>query len=145
MTDLSGRVLELEKDVLALPNADDFSNLATSNSSRFNSIDSYLRQIGTLVDDLHRKVLSLSVAGINVQTGAIAVYNEIPGGAIDGSNNVFSLAFAPNPTTSLMLFRDGLIMSPGAGNDYVLSSATITLDASNAPQSGSNLRAFYTR
>ena len=56
------------------------------------------------------------------------VENETPTGAINGVNTTFTLASTPatvhSAVSSLDLFLNGVLLTPGAGNDYTLSSAT---------------------
>lgn len=52
---------------------------------------------------------------------------ETPSGLINGSNVTFTLAHTPNPATSLMLFLNGVLQRAGAGNDYTIATATITM------------------
>jgi hypothetical protein len=68
------------------------------------------------------------------------VGNEVPTGTLNGVNVTFTLAAVPL-ASSVQLFRRGLFMSQGAGDDYTISGATITF--SEAPAAGENLRAFY--
>lgn len=68
---------------------------------------------------------------------------EIPSGTIDGSNDTFTLANAPSPVASLMLYLNGIIQEAGAGNDFTLSGSTITFLSGAIPQSGSKLKAWY--
>jgi hypothetical protein len=68
------------------------------------------------------------------------ISNETPSGSINGSNTTFSLANTPQ-VTSLELFLNGQLLEPGSGNDYTISSATITMLF--APLSGDKLRAYY--
>ena len=63
---------------------------------------------------------------------------ETPGGTINGTNTVFTLAFTPT-TGSLHLFRNGLLQLPAI--DYTLSGTTITYLV--APPNGNTLRASY--
>jgi hypothetical protein len=65
--------------------------------------------------------------------------DEIPTGSINGSNKVFLLANAPNPTASLSLYLNGQKLITPA--DYSLSAQTITTVL--APQTGDVLRASY--
>lgn len=65
---------------------------------------------------------------------------ETPSGTINGINTTFTLAFAPNPGASLLLFLNGLLQT-GGGVDYTLSSSTITFVT--APSTGDSLIAFY--
>lgn len=69
----------------------------------------------------------------------IDVFNEVPGGAIDGSNVTFTLAHTPAANT-LALFVNGLLQE-GGGADYSLSGGTITMTI--PPLAGSSMRAFY--
>ena len=66
--------------------------------------------------------------------------NEIPSGAIDGSNPTFTLANTPSPAASLSLFLNGTQQGAG-GEDFSLSGAEITFNSNLL--SGSKLRAFY--
>ena len=66
---------------------------------------------------------------------------EIPAGAVNGSNTVFTLASAPSPAGSLELYRNGLLMRQGA--DYQISGNTITFFLASVPQSGDLLVASY--
>lgn len=68
------------------------------------------------------------------------VGNEIPSGAIDGANRVFTLAHLP-VASSVQIFTDGVFMTQG--QDYALVGKTITFDAAQVPEAGSNLRVFY--
>jgi hypothetical protein len=76
-------------------------------------------------------------------SGGITLYSdsETPGGSVDGSNQVFTLAFAPSPAGSLLLMRNGLTLY--SGGDYTLSGSTITFAPSAVPQSGDSLLAWY--
>lgn len=67
------------------------------------------------------------------------VDNETPTGTIDGANNVFTLAHTPDPVASLELYLNGAFQT--AGEDYILSSGTITFI--NAPVSSSIIRCSY--
>jgi hypothetical protein len=66
---------------------------------------------------------------------------EIPQGLINGSNTVFQLANAPNPVSSLSLFRNGVLQK--AGSDFSLSGATITFMTASVPRSGDLVQASY--
>jgi len=67
---------------------------------------------------------------------------EVPGGIPNGGLLTFTLANAPSPQSSLLLYRNGLLMSNPA--DYILSDPfTITFFAASAPQPGDSLIASY--
>lgn len=73
------------------------------------------------------------------------VWNEIPTGSVDGTNRVFTLAAAPNPGGSLLLFKNGLLQRAGASDDYTLSGLTVTFASANTPQTGDTLIASYVK
>jgi hypothetical protein len=66
---------------------------------------------------------------------------EVPAGTLDGTNATFVLANVPNPSTSLALYRNGLLLRQGG--DYVLSSNTITFQTGAVPQPNDLLTASY--
>ena len=67
--------------------------------------------------------------------------SEIPSGPVDGANLVFTLANAPAPTSSLALYRNGVLQKQGF--DYTLSGTAISFVAAAAPLSGDVLLASY--
>ncbi len=81
---------------------------------------------------------------INNNVVTSAVYNEVPSGAIDGSNSTFTLLFAPY-NTSIQTFKNGLYMAVsgiGANSiDFVLSGNTMTFIV--PPASGSTIISNY--
>jgi len=66
---------------------------------------------------------------------------ELPAGTVDGTNATFALSYAPAPSTSLLLFRNGLLQK--AGVDYTLAGSTVTFLAGSVPQPGDSLQASY--
>ncbi len=68
------------------------------------------------------------------------VDKEVPAGTVNGVNTSFTLAFTPL-TGSEHLYVSGLLMEPGAGNDYTISGSTLTL--ADAPLTGENIRVSY--
>lgn len=66
---------------------------------------------------------------------------ELPGGVLDGANATFTLANTPNPATSLVLFRNGVVQNPGV--DYTLNGSTVQFLAGAVPQPGDTLTAWY--
>lgn len=76
------------------------------------------------------------------------ICNETPAGTIDGSNNLFTLAAVPNPTTSVLLMRNGTVLYQGVG--YTFNGQTITFQTGYIPQppsggdtTGDLIRAWY--
>jgi hypothetical protein len=68
------------------------------------------------------------------------VDKETPSGTINGSNTAFTLAFTP-VSGSEYLFLNGLLLESGAGNDYTITGAAITM--LTAPLTGEKLRVSY--
>ncbi|MBV8552706.1 MAG: hypothetical protein JOY54_15520 [Acidobacteriaceae bacterium] len=67
------------------------------------------------------------------------VDSEIPSGAINGTNTSFVLVGLPNPTKSLKLYKNGVLLL--LNTDYTLSGSTITINT--PPQHGDSLLADY--
>jgi len=76
-----------------------------------------------------------AVSGVNFVDG------ETPTGAVNGSNAAFTLASAPNPSSSLVVYRNGLRMKLNA--DYTLSGSTVTFVSGQLPQTGDTLLCSY--
>lgn len=70
------------------------------------------------------------------------VFNEVPSGTVNGSNDTFTLANTPE-TGTVVVQRNGVTQLPGSGNDYQISSSTITFEAGNLPVTGDNLTVSY--
>lgn len=68
------------------------------------------------------------------------VDKETPSGTINGSNTSFTLANTPT-SGSEHLFLNGILQKSGAGNDYTISTNTITF--TTAPVSGDVLLCSY--
>lgn len=66
---------------------------------------------------------------------------EVPVGAINGINRVFTLRNGPNPAGALLLFMTGHLQRQGVGVEYTLAGATITMAL--APGIGAWLLAWY--
>lgn len=82
---------------------------------------------------------TLTVAS-TVFKSANFITRETPTGSINGSNVTFTLANTPTAGTE-EVFLNGIQQEPGAGNDYTISSATITY--LTAPISGDKIRVNY--
>lgn len=92
---------------------------------------------GNPTDCLH--VDGTSGACASVSTAFID--GETPQGTVNGSNASFTLANIPNPSTSLSLFRNGLLLAPGV--DYALSANGVTFQTGAVPQTNDVLLASY--
>jgi hypothetical protein len=69
--------------------------------------------------------------------------SEVPAGAVDGFNAIFTLQSAPLPASSLQLFRNGLLQK--AGLDYSVAGSTVTFVPAAVPQPEDVLQASYRR
>lgn len=87
-----------------------------------------------------RKTGATTLANVSISGGVTFITGEVPTGAIDGSNKTFTLANTPT-SGSVKLFHNGLRLRSGAGNDYTVSTATITM--SYAPETSDSLEADY--
>lgn len=89
---------------------------------------------------------SAGIATVNNTAGtgfikyANIVSNETVGGTPNSVLTAFTLAFTPQ-VGSLELVLNGLVLEPGAGNDYTISGTAITMLF--APTTGDKLRAYY--
>jgi hypothetical protein len=85
---------------------------------------------------------------LNVADGATAVVlptfvtREAVSGTKNGTNPTFVLANSPT-SGSEMIFLNGLLLNPGAGNDYTISGATVTMLTNAIPVSTDILLATY--
>jgi hypothetical protein len=66
---------------------------------------------------------------------------EVPAGALNGANASFTLRAVPVPTTSIALYRNGVLQK--TGQDYNLAGNTIQFLAASTPQPGDTLVASY--
>jgi hypothetical protein len=73
-------------------------------------------------------------------TSSNFVDKETPSGSVNGSNVTFTLANTP-VSGSEHLYLNGVLQESGAGNDYTISTATITM--LTAPASGEKIRVSY--
>ena len=95
---------------------------------------------------------TVSVNGIladdngNISVPVIAASNtitrETPSGTINGINDTFTLAYTPVPGTE-HVYVNGVLQDEGAGNDYTISTNTITFLSGAIPQTTDKLRVSY--
>jgi hypothetical protein len=82
-------------------------------------------------------IISNSIYTDDVTSSSIAL-NQTPTGTINGTNPTFTLAA---PATSIVVYKNGVRMSPGSGNDYVFSNNnTITFESGAIPATGAVVR-----
>lgn len=70
------------------------------------------------------------------------VFDEVPTGLINGTNDTFTLANTPIAGT-VSVYWNGQRMHEGAGNDYTISGATVTFEAGNIPETGDQVTVDY--
>lgn len=84
--------------------------------------------------------VSAAAASTDYMAPSSFVVRETPSGTINGSTTAFTLANTPLSGTE-MVFLNGVLQDSGAGNDYTISSATITF--ATAPATGDKIRVSY--
>jgi hypothetical protein len=93
-----------------------------------------------------RDFLALLAAGCTLKAQAPTpthfVDNEVPVGAINGTNAMYTLAHTPNPVTSLHVALNGLGLQAG-GYDFTITGASIQFVTASIPQSGDAITATY--
>lgn len=85
---------------------------------------------------------SITIAVTGVITTANKVTREVPTGTINGTNATFTLAVTPTAGTE-EVFVNGILMNQGAGNDYTISTNTITFLSGSIPQTGDVVLVSY--
>lgn len=66
---------------------------------------------------------------------------EVPAGLVNGENGSFTLSAVPIPTSSVSLYRNGVLQK--AGLDYTLAGNSIAFLSAATPQAGDTLLASY--
>lgn len=84
--------------------------------------------------------ISAAVAGTDYLTPTGTVTRETPTGLVNSANTTYTLANTPT-AGSEEVFLNGILQEPGAGNDYTISTNTITY--LTAPLTGDRLRVSY--
>ncbi len=122
------------------------SSTVTSNSNSITSLNSTVNTLNTQVSNLSNTVATLTSTVNTLSNGqsansAVFVDGETPSGTANGVNASFTLANAPSPSSSLELYRNGILQMPGV--DYTLSGNSITFLSHSLPQPNDILQAFY--
>jgi hypothetical protein len=82
---------------------------------------------------------SLSSNGAKINFSKFVI-NETPSGTVNGSNTDFVLTATP-VSGKEMVYLNGILQESGSGNDYTISTATITF--STAPATADKVRVTY--
>jgi hypothetical protein len=96
--------------------------------------------VGNLTDCIHVDGTS-GACGTGGGSSIVFVDAETPAGTLDGVNATFTLANPPNPSTSLALYRNGLLLSQGL--DYTIATNLITFLSGAVPRPTDTLLANY--
>lgn len=110
---------------------------AVSRSAVIDATGAIDAAIGNLTDCLHVDGTSGPCASISTTF----VDGEVPSGILNGSNAAFTLSNVPNPSSSLALFRNGLLLRQSG--DFTLSGNAVTFQTGGVPQPGDLLTASY--
>jgi hypothetical protein len=93
-------------------------------------------------DAAANKFLKADGTWATTPAGPFYATGETPSGTINGTNDTFTLANTPT-AGSVALYANGVRLKSGSGNDYTISSSTITFEAGAIPVSGDVLQADY--
>jgi hypothetical protein len=113
----------------------------SSRTAIINDIGQIEAAIGAPTDCIHVDGTSGACGAGGGGSSIIFVDGETPGGVVDGANASFTLVNPPSPSTSLHLFRNGLMQK--LSFDYTFSGSTITFVGSATPQPGDTILAEY--
>ncbi|HSU29795.1 MAG TPA: hypothetical protein VLJ11_01055 [Bryobacteraceae bacterium] len=106
--------------------------------TQVSGLSAALATINSSIDTLSTAVKNIPTTSV---TGVAFVDAEIPSGAINGTNGVFSLSQAPSPASSLQLYLNGLELT--AGLDFTMTANTVAFASNAIPQAGDELTAYY--
>lgn len=84
--------------------------------------------------------VTYQTAGVPTTTVA---WNEVPSGANDGVNKVFTIAHSPTSDAAVMVYVNGIKMRNGASYDYTISGTTITFNADFTYAADSSIEVTY--
>ncbi len=116
------------------------SAFAAGRVAFLNSLGSIDGVSGNPSDCLHVDGSS-GTCGTSGTTTASFMDGDSPAGIVDGSNTAFALSQTPSPSTSLALYRNGIMQK--AGQDFTVSGTSLLFVSANTPQPGDTLMASY--
>jgi hypothetical protein len=96
---------------------------------------------GNVSDCVHVDGSSGPCGTASAATGPSFTDGETPGGLVNGANTAFITIVAPTPSSSLALYRNGVMQKPGL--DYTLNGNSVQFRAASTPQVGDTLLAYY--
>jgi hypothetical protein len=136
-SDVTGLVADLTARAVKGPG---FSNSRTAIINDTGQIEG---AVGASTDCIHVDGSAGACGSGGSSSSTNFVDGESPGGVVDGSNVTFTLVNAPLPSTSLHLFRNGILQK--LAFDYTFSGSTIAFVAGATPQPGDTILADYRR
>ena len=112
--------------------------MSTGSGLDYTVVNSTTIQFHTTQYHKQEKILSITFASLEryVPNGT---FLETP----NGSRTTFTTSH-PFILGSQMVFRDGVLMTPGSGNDYTITNST-TIEFEEAPDSSENIRITFIR
>ena len=116
-------------------------------STSFSTVSSTIGSMNSTVVGLNNSVSTLTdrvntiQASVSNPSSGTAVEGEVPTGAINGANSIFTIATTPTTASSVMVFRNGILQS--LNSDYSLTGKTINFATGSLPQTGDNLQVSY--
>jgi uncharacterized protein YoxC len=134
----TGSISTLSSNLTAL------TSTVGGHTSSLSSLNTTVGGLNTSVTNLRNSLTGLAATVDTLSasgSSAVFVDAEIPAGTMNGANTAFTLANPPAPTTSLTLFRNGILQRVGI--DFTLSGAAITFAAGSVPQTADYVRAYY--
>jgi hypothetical protein len=69
------------------------------------------------------------------------VDSEVPTGSLNGVNAAFTLSQTPSPSSSVLIFRNGVLQKQGL--DYTINGALLTFASASIPQAADTVLAAY--
>jgi hypothetical protein len=116
-------------------------------STSFGTVSSTIGSMNSTVVGLNNSVSNLTdlvniiQASANTSTAGTLIEGETPAGTINGTNASFTIATTPTTTSSVMVFRNGILQSPAI--DFTVTGKTISFSSASLPQTGDNLQVSY--
>lgn len=102
-----------------------------------NRISATVTSLTTTVNTLTGLVNGLATGTVNTAF----VDGEVPSGTQNGTNALFNLANTPAAASTLMVYRNGVLLASGI--DYSLNGSAITFVSRQAPQASDVVQVYY--
>jgi hypothetical protein len=120
------------------------TNQIQSNTITKDLLNSNVAGLGVMLDATSNSITVKAAANSGIVVGGSGVYidyyKDTPTGTADGTNVTFTLSYTP-VSGSEMVYLNGLLQESGGGNDYTISTKTVTFVA--PPYNGDKVRAAY--